>query len=172
MVGLEFDQVGVGVRGGEGARILHRHDVVMASVENQGGLREIRRRREAQGIFDQPVMDAPHSLFAVMIDLERRGFAATCVGLLDFLLPARGKAESGGKENKLRDLRMARGVKGGKVAAHAGPDQACRLAGQRGFQHGKLAGDGQMLEVTLIHLWNFERKSALRDEGLEANPWM
>src|SRR5205823_3125321 len=104
--------------------VADRDDVVVETVEDQGGLAEIGEILVAGGVFDEAVADLADVVLAVVKDSESvRAAPAFHFGRTEALGPAAVEAEGGGEEDQAADRGVAGGEEAGQPAAHAGADQ-------------------------------------------------
>jgi len=75
--------------------------------------------------------------------------------------------EGWGEQNETMDFRVVRGIQCSQIAAKAGTNESGGRAVKQALDNLELPGNGQVLEITLGQIWNFELKASRAKSGRE-----
>jgi len=168
VAGVQDFEQGVGMRGGELARIADGNRIVVRTVENERRLSEIGIVFEALAVGQELITKPAVAVFGVMENFDGAGVTpgGERGGTEAFRPPAR-EAKGRGEQDGPGHVGMARRIEGGEISAKAGAHERHRFAADGAVDHGELAGDTEALEIALGEIGNIDGGACVLEERPE-----
>lgn len=161
MAGLEPEKANVGMGGGKQQRMFNRDNGILVAVKEQCRLGEGREGREATGILDELKIEGHFAKVRVVEDGDGAlPFPGCDAGGTEIAQPETVKIEGGGEQDEATDFWAVGSIKRREIAAEAGTDESRGLAGQETRNEVELPCDGQVLEVALREIGDFDLKTS------------